>query len=289
MTINQPEFYKEIFAALSKAQGEFKSVPKNKEVKKTGFSKKTGKEFSYSYFYADLDSIVEMVRPVLANNGLGFTQTILDDRKICVTRVFHKSGQIIETGCPILLDQGDMQSLGGNITYAKRYCLTLALGLSMDDDIDANDEEVKIVKEPFSVSNRQPNKQEQVQTEFKDPAPMPPSGNVRAYSGPSEAQLKRLYAIANSSGWPRGMADAWVKRSYEKKPSELTRSEYDATCDALKATKFNDILKEELKPFMPIDIKAQFEAEKKKQSSYVDHVKPYTEPKPFSDDESIPF
>lgn len=263
----------QFYAALSKAQSEIRSI------------KKTGTNPHFRSAYAELDEVCDYVLPILAKNGLSIIQSgiIENERLFLETYLLHTSGGSHKSLWPVSSLNAKPQEIGSATSYARRYALMAMVGLSANDDDDGNE-----AQKTHNAQNTKPNEKERAAIESKDPAPMPPSGNVRAYSGPSEAQLKRLYAIANSSGWPRGMAEAWVKRSYEKKPSELTRSEYDATCDALKATKFNDILKEELKPFMPIDIKAQFEAEKKKQSSYVDHTKTPLTPPAFDDDE-IPF
>jgi hypothetical protein len=137
---------KELFEALAKAQGEFPSIPKNKEVIKRGTSK-TGKEFEYSYRYADLDSIIATTRPMLSKYGLSFGQSIIG--QLCMTVVRHSSGQSIESSCPVVIESNDMQKIGSNITYSKRYGLSLALGISTDDDLDANETK----SEQFSVKD----------------------------------------------------------------------------------------------------------------------------------------
>jgi len=114
-------------AALVKAQGSMTNPAKNKTVS-------TGK---YSYSYADLGSIIDHVRPVLAANGLALIQRI-DTRPESVTLVtmlVHESGQVIESALP--LPRGAAaQELGSYLTYARRYSICAALGIAAEDDDD---------------------------------------------------------------------------------------------------------------------------------------------------------
>ena len=149
----------ELFSALSQAQGEFPVIPKTKKVTKKGFSKKTGKEFEYDYYYAPYEEIVKQISPILKKHSLGFFhnfEATSEASGIMKTVVFHSSGQSIESNHPVKLSQGGMQELGSDSTYAKRYSLSLALGVSTDDDLDANEtkqEEFKAEIRGFSTSS----------------------------------------------------------------------------------------------------------------------------------------
>ncbi len=93
---------------------------------------------SYSYKYADLNDVLEEVRPVLNKHGLSVAQsTVSEEGQIgVVTRIYHTSGHV-ETFGPLLLPAGgDARSAGSAITYARRYGLCAALGISPDDDDD---------------------------------------------------------------------------------------------------------------------------------------------------------
>lgn len=115
-----------IFAALAKAQGQFPAIPKNKK--------------GHGYNYAPMDTIQRIVRPVLAKHGLGFYQTPRGDEMVTV--LFHESGERIEVPFPMVDIQGRMNAMqmkGAVSTYASRYGLCLALGISADEDTDAHE------------------------------------------------------------------------------------------------------------------------------------------------------
>jgi hypothetical protein len=116
-------------AAFVAAQAELVNPHKNKTVK-------TG---TFQFDYADLASILDQVRPVLARHGLAISQSIGGEHGVVTvtTTLHHTSGESIQWG-PLPGPSGpDWKTLGGAITYARRYALTAALGLSADDDKDA--------------------------------------------------------------------------------------------------------------------------------------------------------
>jgi len=92
----------------------------------------------YSYSYADLASVLEHVRPVLAKHDLAVTQdTCIEDGRLCVyTNLRHTSGESLRFG-PLSGPMGQTwQQVGSAITYARRYALLAALGIAADDDDD---------------------------------------------------------------------------------------------------------------------------------------------------------
>ena len=93
---------------------------------------------SYSYKYADLGDVLETVRPVLNKHGLSIAQSsITEDGMIgVVTRIYHTSGHVETFGPLFLPGGGDARSAGSAVTYARRYGLCAALGISPDDDDD---------------------------------------------------------------------------------------------------------------------------------------------------------
>ena len=114
-----------ILEALSKAQGEFPEIIKEKV--NPHFKSK----------YADIAAVIATIKPVLAKHGLGFRQTIQGGEM--VTTVFHASGETLESAVPLILPAGaTMQHLGGAITYARRYGLQCAVGVAAEDDDDGN-------------------------------------------------------------------------------------------------------------------------------------------------------
>lgn len=90
--------------------------------------------------YADLSAIRDATLPSLTKHGLSICQvTRLDDRGFFViTRLTHKSGQIIESEYPIPLDINKPQVMGSAITYARRYSWAGICGVAAEEDDDAN-------------------------------------------------------------------------------------------------------------------------------------------------------
>ncbi len=114
--------------AFTKAQAEFPTIAKTK----------TADMGTYSYTYADLGDIIEAVRPILVEHGLAFAQSAvtLDGKVGIETRVYHTAGHVEVFG-PLYLPAGnDARSAGSAVTYARRYSLTAALGITSDEDAD---------------------------------------------------------------------------------------------------------------------------------------------------------
>ena len=121
------ETINELTKALSKMQGELTSVPK--ESINPFFKSK----------YASLDAIWDTIRKPLSLNGLSIIQlTGSDGNGIFIkTMLCHSTGQFVESYLPINAKASDPQSVGSAITYARRYALSAILGVSADDDDDA--------------------------------------------------------------------------------------------------------------------------------------------------------
>lgn len=130
--MNRTDSIKELAGALCKARANFKTFGRDKTV-----LVKTKSGGSYSFSYAPLESILEAVVPALLTQGLTLLQEVLDGR--VATTLIHTSGEWITSGgTPIKVTAEDAQAFGSGMTYARRYDLTLFLGLSADDDDDAN-------------------------------------------------------------------------------------------------------------------------------------------------------
>lgn len=167
---NKEEARKKYFADFAKAQGAFKVNAKNQEV--TVVSTKDGKVTKYTYKYLTLSELTEIIRKPFADNGIHFTQKIKVNYKnermafvTIVTSFRHSSGYEDEPNelvLPAYLSgsQKDIQTLGGVFTYAKRYALQSLVGISADEDDDANEAcENEIVKATPQNSKPQPPKQ----------------------------------------------------------------------------------------------------------------------------------
>ncbi len=145
----------ELAAALAAAQGEFPEIPKLCTAK---VKTRTGSD--YSFKYADLETILTIVRPILAKHGLAIsitTQTCKielpsTDRESTVWTLgmeatvilLHTSGQRLE-GKPVQMPADPdavrriyAQALGSAATYASRYAIEAALAIRATEDDDGN-------------------------------------------------------------------------------------------------------------------------------------------------------
>jgi len=126
----------QIAAALVAALGRLRNPPRNRSVE---VSTRGGGR--YGFRYATLDKILDMARPVLAEEGLVLFQPISTNEKgglVLVTRLLHRSGEWMETSIPLPAPGGDPQSFGSVVTYLRRYAVTALLGIASDEDDDGN-------------------------------------------------------------------------------------------------------------------------------------------------------
>jgi hypothetical protein len=126
--MNTSESINEIAAAGAKAQ--FEMQPAIKDAVNPAFRSK----------YADYAAIREAAR-VYAKHGIAAWQdATLTERGVSViTRLTHSSGQWMEFGpMTVPLSKQDAHGVGSATTYAKRYALSTALGISADEDDDGN-------------------------------------------------------------------------------------------------------------------------------------------------------
>ncbi len=126
----------QLVQSLAIAQSKIRAPDRNREVKVTPKSGGQG----YSFRYATLDHIIEIVREPLTSNGLWFTQIMKLEEGTYVldTRLMHGSGQWIACQTPLLFDGGGNQQFGSALTFMRRYSLTSLLGISAEEDDDAN-------------------------------------------------------------------------------------------------------------------------------------------------------
>ena len=125
----------ELAGALAKAQGEFTSPERNREVK---VATKAGGE--YRFWYSTLDCVMDMARPILAKHGLSVTQppTVRDGAVIVLTKLMHSSGQFQEEEIAVTPESFGPQQIGSAVTYMKRYAYCGMLGIASDEDDDGN-------------------------------------------------------------------------------------------------------------------------------------------------------
>ncbi len=123
---------KNVIAALTKAKLQFKPL------KKSGFNK------FLNYEYSTLSDVHAAVDIALAQNGLACVFTF-EDEKLTLT-LWHESGESLSSSTTLLVERtkgrdGKEQSYchawGSVITYTRRYLLESLLGLSAEEDDDA--------------------------------------------------------------------------------------------------------------------------------------------------------
>lgn len=97
----------------------------------------TKEKQAYKYKYETLEQMLGIVRPALANHGIGMTQgQHYDERSggwVLETCVFDDTNHIVLDVRPIPVCS-DAQSAGSWETYMRRYALRTAFGLTGEDD-----------------------------------------------------------------------------------------------------------------------------------------------------------
>ena len=126
---------KKIYEQFKIAQSEFKTVLK--DAVNPFFKSK----------YASLSSVLEAVLEPLNKNGLSLSQSVEDGHMVTIIRnndgeeivslspfIIPKVIKEVGKGNFVLIDETDPQAIGKVETYARRYGLQLALGLTAEDD-----------------------------------------------------------------------------------------------------------------------------------------------------------
>jgi len=158
--------------------------------------------------YADLPSILAVIKPVLEKHSLGVVQSIepIDNGLVCKTRIIHTSGEWIETGAYLTAEKQTPQGYGSATTYIRRYGIQSALGLSAEDD-DAETAE--------TPSRNKTNR-------------TPVNAKVTA------AQLKKIYSAASANGLPNEAAKELIYCVAGVESSkDILKSDFDAVIEAI--------------------------------------------------------
>ena len=125
--INQSESIANLVAALSIVQGKMSHAVKD-----------SANPFFKSK-YADLESVWDACRSLLAENGLAVMQfpglyTDHDKSMSLTTIISHKSGEYISQEMSVPVTKADAQGAGSAITYMRRYALAAVVGVVQADD-----------------------------------------------------------------------------------------------------------------------------------------------------------
>lgn len=177
----------ELIKAMIDAAPEISSIGKSKQ--------------AYGYKYATLDSLIDMLRGALPKHGLWFIQmpTRTGDKSALSTMVIHSSGEWIEdtiemTDTELQGKANDTQKIGASITYYRRYALSAIFGVSADEDVDGN---VNNIQRPAAKPQTQarPAEAKPQAQQKKDPTPyLEADFKKRIESGETEESVLKYYA-----------------------------------------------------------------------------------------------
>ena len=103
--------------------------------------------------YASLNSVIDAAKP-LAAHGIAWVQHFRQvEGGVGVETVLYGFGDEIHTGIvTIPVTQKNAHAVGAAMTYARRYSLSMALGIAADEDDDAR----SIVELPKNSTGRKP-------------------------------------------------------------------------------------------------------------------------------------
>jgi len=249
--MDQSDDIKDLVTALIKAQAEIQFAPLDKT------------NPHYKNDYASLESVINTVKGPLGRHGLCVTQltnVTQSGQVVLITQISHTSGQFLRGVYPVISSkEGSPQAMGSGLSYSKRYALQAALLVPTQDD-DGNEAEGK----PSSPAAPQPtnritstmspkeaySEQEPppwtVADEFSVPdynSMTPEQKTVEKprmlqSGGPSEKQLKRLYAISKSAGWNQAEVDNFIVENFKVySREELSILQYNKLCDHIEGKK----------------------------------------------------
>lgn len=195
---------KTIYAKIAKVMSQVERVPKN------------GYNNFHKYEYATESDLTEAIRPILQEAGLAFFSTVIEqerDGEFTKAKMEFTLADV-ETGETLTStywgegqDKGD-KGLYKAYTGAVKYFLMKTFLIPTGDDPEADEQQKPQGQQP--PQSRQQKKQL------------------------SDKQVKRLYAIANSSGFTTEDVKKVLMKDYNKtQAADLTKQEYEEICDRL--------------------------------------------------------
>lgn len=250
-----------IASALSKAQAEIQNASKDK----------VNPHFKSTY--ADLASVWDACREPLAKNQLAVTQPFIIDpqgRILLITELLHSSGEWISSVIPVMPERNTPQGVGSAITYMRRFALSALVGVAPAekptvDDVDDDDDGNAASGRPnnFAPPQGHPAASSGHQAPAAQAQKVQPQGNAQKTEDrkPSEAQLKRLFAISGKSNTSNEQVKAYIFNQWGRTSSkDLSLSEYDQLCDLISAEGLPPIQNQA--PAAPIEEKSSVVEEK---------------------------
>lgn len=125
--MTQSETVGKLFSALVAAQAEMRNPPKDSI------------NPHFKSRFADLATVLDTVKPVLARHKLGVIQMPCEVDGIgpgLATMLVHESGEFVRATIALRPAKMDPQGVGSAMTYARRYGLQSVCGVVGDDDDD---------------------------------------------------------------------------------------------------------------------------------------------------------
>lgn len=231
-----------LLAALAKAQTEIFNPCKSRTVTVAGREGRSG----FSYDYAELNVIAEIIRLPLAKNGMTCIQTVVPGEKcqqVC-TILGHESGEVLEFFYPIVMSESRQgmkadQNFASAYTYAKRQALKGIFLISDDsEDHDGHDDDggsqfSRKGKGDKNKGNQRP--PAAIPTKDGRPAPLPPKEaqknplkDERPVPLPTDPisadDLKNLSKTMRTAGWtPEQMREFSSKAFGIESAQDLTQ------------------------------------------------------------------
>jgi hypothetical protein len=158
-------------------------------IKKTATAQIATAKGYYSYRYAALDEIMEVIRPLLGELGLSVSwSTRVEPQRVIIScRIAHVLGHSENSGevsMPIADSQdrsggNPAQKVGSALTYARRYSLLCVTGLSPEDDDDGQAmHPSKRTEKPESPAAAQSEKDVTKGPRVDNQAEAPPDGDL---------------------------------------------------------------------------------------------------------------
>jgi hypothetical protein len=184
--------------------------------------------------YAPLPDILKQVRPILNKHGLILQQNTGSNEEgtpYIETILRHTdSTECIKSGRLYLQpDNQKVQGVGSALTYGRRYQLAAFLGISSEDDNDANNPDDKPVKQQQTQSNtpqRKP-KKPKAAAKKKPKASKPKDTPNWKQLSKENPELKKVCDVLNRGGFDMDKDTIYVEAGSMHSRGELTDKELD--------------------------------------------------------------
>lgn len=117
--------------------------------------KKDAKNPFFKSKYVTLDGVINAIDKAIKGTGIAYVQEATSgNNEVSVsTWILHESGQHLAfEPLSVPVSKNDAQAYGSAVTYAKRYALAAAFGVSSDVDDDGNDSVKNAPQSPKKIS-----------------------------------------------------------------------------------------------------------------------------------------